>query len=68
MKTQLRLVSHSMLPGANVVEIWYGEQFIGTVAGSDGPGVRVLSKHPVEVVNAAPMITEVRIEPGKLGD
>ncbi len=46
MKTELRLAAHAIIPGQHVVEIWHG-QFIGEVTGADGPGVRVISKHPL---------------------
>ena len=45
MKAQLRLAAHSVLPGHQVIEIWYGNEFIGQVTGTDGPGVKILSKH-----------------------
>lgn len=44
MKTELRLTPHLEIPGATVLEIWHDGQFIGTVAGADGPGIRVISK------------------------
>jgi hypothetical protein len=45
MKTELRLAAHLQTPGANVIEIWYGDRLIATVTGADGPGVRIISKH-----------------------
>lgn len=45
MKTEIRVVPHLVIPGAQVVELWHGGQFIGTVVGADGPGVRIISKH-----------------------
>jgi hypothetical protein len=47
MKTELRLAPHSIVPGQQVVEIWYDGKFIGQVTGGDGPIVRVISKHPL---------------------
>ena len=47
MKTELRLAPHSINPGQQVVEVWHNGQFIGEVTGADGPGVRVISKHPL---------------------
>lgn len=49
MKSELRLGRHAVIGGANVIEVWYQGQFIATVAGADGGGVRVISKHPIEV-------------------
>jgi hypothetical protein len=45
MKAELRLRPHTGLSDARVIEVWYGGQFIATVTGADGPGVRVISKH-----------------------
>ena len=67
MKTILRLAPHSVLPGANVVELWHDGRLIGTVAGADGPGVRIISKYAAQVDVAGDMVTEVRIDPSKAG-
>lgn len=48
MKTELRLAPHTVLPGANVIEIWYHGHLIGQVTGAEGPGVRVFSKYQIE--------------------
>ncbi|HEV3440087.1 MAG TPA: hypothetical protein VG122_22155 [Gemmata sp.] len=48
MKTELRAVPHSIVPGATIFEVWHAGQFIATVTGADGPGVRVISKHPMQ--------------------
>jgi len=68
MKTELRLAPHTVIEGANVVEIWHGGQFIGQISGAEGPGVRVMSKHPVapltytDTTGGIPVrVTEVRI-------
>lgn len=47
MKTELRPALHSVIYGANVVEIWHDGKMIGTIYGADGPGVRILTKHSV---------------------
>ena len=47
MKTELRLAPHTVIEGAHVVEIWHEGQFIGQIAGAEGPGVRVISKYPL---------------------
>lgn len=54
MKTELRLRAHSLIPGAAVVEIWHDGQFIGQVTGAEGPGIRVISKHAMVIVNRDP--------------
>ena len=45
MKTELRIAQHSVERGERVVEAWHNGQFIAELAGTDGPGVRVISKH-----------------------
>jgi hypothetical protein len=70
MKTTLRLAPHSILPGAQVIELWYGAEFIGQVTGADGRGVRVVSKYTLHVSavdpeRATPIhILDVRITTG----
>lgn len=61
MKSELRLRPHSILEGAMVIEIWYEGRFIGQVTGKDGGGVRVISKHPMDVARVADFI-EVSIK------
>jgi len=65
MKSELRLAEHSVLGGQCVVEIWHDGQFVGQVCGADGPGVRVLSKHPVsaQVVPGTVNVAEITIAP-----
>jgi hypothetical protein len=63
-KTELRHVPHSQLPGEHVLELWHDGKFIGTVAGADGPGVRVISKHAITAEPQRAMVMEIRIEPG----
>ena len=48
MKTQLRAVPHTEIPGATVFEVWFNGEFVATVCGGDGPSVRVISKHWLE--------------------
>lgn len=65
MKTQLVVAPHLVLPGQTVVEIWYSGELIGTVAGADGPGVRVISKHDMIALGPdmqVPSVVEVRIK------
>jgi hypothetical protein len=64
MKTELRLADHKLLEGHQIVEIWYDGEFIGEVAGADGPGVRVISKHGLVTLDRSGawlQVTEVRI-------
>jgi hypothetical protein len=46
LKSELRIRPHTKIPGASVVEVWYNGQYIAQVVGQDGPGVRILTKHP----------------------
>lgn len=68
MKSELRLCDHAVIPDAKVIEVWYAGEFIATVVGADGPGVRVLSKHPMEseystpVAGALPGVMRVTIK------
>lgn len=48
MKTELKLVDHGLLPGQKVIELWFAGQFIGTVSGADGPGVRIFTKYKMD--------------------
>lgn len=64
--TELRLAPHSIRSG-NVVEIWHDGEFIGQITAADPgvAGVRVISKHNLEVVAQAagvvPAVVEVHI-------
>lgn len=49
MKSELRVKAHSVLPGAQMVEVWYGGEMVATVTGADGPGVRVVLKYRLEM-------------------
>jgi hypothetical protein len=52
-KTELRPEKHSAQAGQTIIELWHDGDFIGTVAGADGPGVRIVTKHTV-TAKAAP--------------
>jgi hypothetical protein len=68
MKTELRTAPHTIVEGAVVVEIWHDGQFIGQVVGADGPGVRVISKHPMLPQWHADQVTkmvEIKIVPAQ---
>ncbi len=64
MKTELRAVPHTTRPGVTVFEVWHDGQFIASITGADGPGVRVFSKHPLKAtqVDGYPNEVEVRLE------
>lgn len=52
MKTELRLSQHLARPDVTVTEIWCNGAIIGTIyPRADGPGVTVLSKHPITAVH-----------------
>lgn len=65
MKAELRLAPHEVLPGQNSIEVWWNGEMIAVVAGADGPGVRVISKYPLQrsgiagPVNVVEVIAEV---------
>lgn len=65
MKTELRMAAHQIYPGATVVEVWWNGQFLAEVTGADGPGVRVITKHGVNlaVAHDGPIVVEVGIVP-----
>ncbi len=69
MKTELRMRPHTVLPGEAVIELWWHGQLIGQVTSADGPGVRVISKHPMQVgqigVGSIEIraVIEIRIDP-----
>ena len=50
MKSRLRLKDHALVDAHAVVEITYKGEFIAAVYGNDGPGIRIISKHPLEII------------------
>lgn len=44
MKAKLKLVEHSIIPDAFTIEVWYEGKMVMTLYGTDGPGVRIISK------------------------
>lgn len=54
MKSILKLVDHSILPGQKLIEVWHNGIFIGTVAGTDGPGVRFLTTRQITATDITP--------------
>jgi hypothetical protein len=71
-KSKLKLKAHMLVAGEDSVEVWYEDTFIAAVYGADGPGVRVISKHPMDVVRGGPGALigsiEVRMEVGDPGE
>jgi hypothetical protein len=49
-----------------ICEIWHKGQFIGQVVGADGPGVRILAKHPITQTRVDEQTLELQIEPKQL--
>lgn len=54
MKAELIVKPHSVMPDTQVIEVHYDGQFIATVAGADGPGVRIVSKHAANIQEQPP--------------
>jgi hypothetical protein len=46
-KTEIRATPHAVLKGVTVVEVWHDGKFLATIAGTEGPGVRVITKHGI---------------------
>lgn len=65
-KSKLKLKPHTLIPEQDVVEVWYKNALVATVSGADGPGVRVITKHSMDIVRGGMGETvgviEVRIE------
>lgn len=63
MKTELRAVPHTIVPGTTIFEVWHDDQFIASITGAEGPGVRILSKHPMktDLVEGLPNVVEVKV-------
>jgi hypothetical protein len=40
MKSKLRLQSHSIATGENIIEVWHEGTFLATIAGGEGPSAR----------------------------
>lgn len=68
MRSELRVKPNQMRPGESMVEIWHGGKMIGAVYPSEGPGVRVITKHKAavsytEVSPGMPIAISVLIDP-----
>lgn len=61
------LITPHSITGATILEVWHDGKFIATVTGSDGTGVRVVTKDPMQVIHVegAPKEVAVRVGDGK---
>lgn len=60
MRAQLRLRPHNFSAGDMIIEVWHNGVFLATITGTDGPGVRVISKY---IRNTSDAITIEVVEP-----
>jgi hypothetical protein len=67
MRTELRAAPHSAIHLAIVFEVWHDGKFLAAITGADGPGVRVISKHPMKatIEEGHPKVVEVKIDTEK---
>lgn len=49
-KSKLKVDPHHLLADDQVVEVWHEDELVATVYGADGPGVRIISKYPMDIV------------------
>lgn len=65
-KSKLKSKPHHLIPEQEVIEVWYDNNLVATVYEADGPGVRVISKHPMDIVRGGMgetiNVIEVRVE------
>ena len=65
-KSKLKLDPHNLRAGDMTVEVWYKDELVAAVYGADGPGIRIVTKHPYDIVrggsNETVNVVEVRIE------
>jgi hypothetical protein len=47
-KSEIRVKPHAVLPGVHVVEVWHDGRFLATIAGAEGPGVKIITKHAIQ--------------------
>jgi len=66
MKSNFKIADHKLLPDQQTIEVWYEGKLVAAVYGADGPGIRVITKHPYDIVRSGlgemPNVVEVRIE------
>lgn len=66
LKAEIKTRPHREVPGALIVEVFYGGQLLGHITGADGPGVRFVTNRPIQVsheftIPSAPGLTFVDI-------
>lgn len=68
-KSRLKLKDHTLRGEDKVIEVWHHDELIATVTGADGPGIRVHTKHRVDIIRGGAQMMgidvttiEVRIE------
>jgi len=65
-KSKLKVVDHKLIPDQQTIEVWYEGKLVAAVYGADGPGIRVITKYPYDIVRGGlgeiPNVVEVRIE------
>lgn len=49
--TRLIPQAHTLRPGHVTIEIWHDNEFVGQITAGDGRGIRVITKHRIEVEN-----------------
>ena len=68
MKTELKFGPHFINAGESMVEVWYGDRFIASIYGADGPGIRLISRFPKKVkVPEDGAVMEIEIIAGSNG-
>lgn len=72
MKSKLKLKGHAVLAGDDFcIEVIHDGQLVGCVYGADGPGIRFITKHELNIVGhhvdkpsvANPNIVEIKVRP-----
>lgn len=65
-KSYLKLSDHLIHSEEKTIEVWHEGELVASVYGADGPGIRVITKYPYDVVRGGivetPNIVEIRIE------
>lgn len=62
MNLQFKLAKHTIYPDKEVIEIFHGTEFVGTITASKENTVRFLSKHKIDVNRIDGPINVVEIE------
>lgn len=65
-KSNLKLSDHLIYSEEKTVEVWHEGEFVASVYGAEGPGIKVITKYPYDVVRGGigetPNIVEIRFE------